>query len=362
MKRSPFLLPLGIAAAVLAAAALSLPALAEPIIFDNTQARDVASQLAQRYGVSIVFRGRFDTTTPVNVEIDDADGLGARLAAINALADSLGADFQKSFVISKMAVDETVPAPALDATATVYFPSTTLSAHQAIDLVAGVDDAATQYYGAIDGMVTMPSTEMGARDAAAEIARQTHTRWKAFYAIVPRGMSLANDAVIDQTANGQPVLEDPLVTFRRLPTAAEIAQQQADQEKAYAAAMAAEQKSAAAQQAQSQAAAQQYAANGMSPYGYGYNQGYNGYGDPGYGYGGYNSGYGYGGYGNGYDDGSGFDYGSGSGFGPPTSSTGGSGLSVGNGYGAPLESNGSGLDFLDGGGPIISTTNYGYVP
>jgi hypothetical protein len=64
--------------------------------------------------------------------------------------------------------------------------------------------------------VTLSATTLPAADAAAEIARQTHTRWKAFYALTPRlaGRNLGGK-VIDRTNGGSPILQEPYTSFPR---------------------------------------------------------------------------------------------------------------------------------------------------
>jgi hypothetical protein len=220
------------------------------LTISDTSAADAAKQIAQKYGVSVVFRGNFDTGRLVNVSVTDADSTGSRLAAISALGDAVGADFQKTFVISKMAVDQQVPDPPIDATGNIVFPSQTMPARRAIEMVTGVDDATAQFYGGIDGTVTLTSTQESARDAAADIARQTHTRWKAFYALVPR-LQRQNvvGKVIDHNGNS-PIIEEPLIYY----------QNPQDQQAQAAAQQTTAQQAAAAQQAN---ANNQAAANGQ---------------------------------------------------------------------------------------------------
>jgi hypothetical protein len=359
---------------------------ADSLTISDTSAADAAQQIAQKYGVSVVFRGNFDTGQLVNVSINDADSPGSRLAAISALGDAVGADFQKTFVISKMAVDQQVPDPPIDSTGNVVFPSLTMPARRAIEMVTGVDDATAQFYGGIDGTVTLTSTQESARDAAAEIARQTHTRWKGFYALIPR-LQRQNvvGKVIDHNGNS-PIIEEPLIYY----------QNPQDQQAQAAAEQTAAQQAAAAQAAAQQANANNQAVangqqapntsdqnnpnnpyamanNGYSPYGYAYNPYGNGYDAYGNGYNPY--GYAYSPYGNGYSP---YDYGYGGnsygmdygyGYGPdygygynPGYDNLSPGNYVSNGYGSGQI--GTGLDIVGGGGGglIISNTGYGYVP
>lgn len=281
---------------------------AAPMVLDNVSALDAAQQIGDKYGVNIVFKGDFGPTKYVSFTLPDADAAGARLQAVNALANAVGADFTKTYVISHVAVGQDVPVTKVDSNASVVFQSTTVPAQQAITMVAAVDNATAQFPRAIGGDVTLTATKLDADSAAQEIAAQTHTRWKSFYAMFPRiaGRHLGGK-VIGRTNGGSPITELPYVYYQHIPTAAErLAQQKADE------------------QAQQQANAQTGAntpgnvppgmnngvpMNGYSPYGDyadpngndGYNYadpyGYGGYGNGGYdsgGYGGYPGGYGYG--------------------------------------------------------------------
>ncbi len=290
--------------ATLAMAYATLPAHAAPLALDNVSALDAARQIGEKYGVNIVFKGDFGPTQYVSFTLTDADAAGARLEAVNTLANAVGADFTKTYVVSRVADGQDVPAPKVDANALVVFPATTVSAEQAISMVAAVDDATVRLPADISGSVTLSGTQLGADGAAQQIAAQTHTRWKVFYAMTPRlGGHQLGGKVIDHTNGGSPITELPDVYYAHIPTPAErAAQAAADQ-------AAANQQAASQQAANPQGANNGYAPNGYSPYGnYGdpsMSSGYD-YADP---YGGYNGGmdgfgggfspYGNGGYGNG---------------------------------------------------------------
>jgi hypothetical protein len=103
-------------------------------------------------------------------------------------------------------------------TAPVVFTSRTVPADDAIRTVAAVDGASVQFYVPIDGNVTLSSARLSAPEAAREIAEQTHTLWKAFYAVTPNVHgSVAGGKVIGRTADGSPIIEIPLETFRVAP-------------------------------------------------------------------------------------------------------------------------------------------------
>jgi len=303
-------------------AGLAGAAYAGPLMIDNVTARDAAGQIASHYGVGVVLRGHLNPLAMVSVDVSDADTAGGRLSAINALADALGADFQKTIVVSHMAVDEPVPSPKLDVSSPVYFGSTTLPVQDAINLVASVDDASTQYFGDISGSVKLTSAQLNAQEAATQIAQQTHTRWKAFYVIAPRGEGLQDGTVVGRTALGQPIIEygytrfvSPQVNSPSVPEKTPDQTAQA-QPQANAAGTTTGQPAAAGQQTAAAAPGATpspydyaygypgYGYGAYSPYGYGYSPytgyspyGYSPYGYSGYGANPYGTGYGYSGYG-----------------------------------------------------------------
>ena len=62
------------------------------------------------------------------------------------------------------------------------------------------------------GDVTFPKTTMRTADAAAEIARQTHTRWRVYYALTPNGMALRGK-VVDHNNGGQAIVQLPFTYY-----------------------------------------------------------------------------------------------------------------------------------------------------
>lgn len=298
-----------IAAAVLAAAPGASHA--APLVLANLTAREAASQISTKYGIYIVLKSAFPASRRVTFTLTDADSAGSRLQAVNELANALGADFSKTFVVRKLPADADVPAPIIDSTNNVIFDSTTVPAETAINTVAGVDDANIQIADNIGGNVTLTAATLSAADAATQIATQTHTRWKAYYAITANLAGSKPSGKVIGTIGGSPIYELPHINYTHIPTAAEkAAQQQAD-----AAAAAAKQPQASSQTGETApdnntnpAPAPAYPDYGYSPYSYG---GYD-YGYP-YGYGGGYPGYGPGG---GYvDNGNGLILGTGGGFG-----------------------------------------------
>ena len=210
---------IGITAAVAAAGAslAFLPALhAETLTFTNAPASLVAAAIGKRLGVTIVFRGSLNKSRPVTFSVDDPDSAGGRLQAVSSLATALDADFQKVYVVSKVDPGASVPSVPLDTNGPVVFRATRVPARQAIQVVAAVDSAVTQISGAVEGSVVFPDTHLSASDAAAAIAKQTGTEWKAYYGLFKRGEapSRLNGIVLDRTAAGQPIQEQPLLSYR----------------------------------------------------------------------------------------------------------------------------------------------------
>ena len=210
---------IGITATVLAAGAsfaYLTPVYADTLTFTNAPAGEVAAAMSKRLGVTIVFRGSVSKNLPVTFSVDDPDSSGGRLQAVSDLATALDADFQKVYVVSKVDPGAAVPAVPLDSNGPVVFRSARVPARQAIQVVAAVDNAVTQISGAVTGTIVFPSTSLSASDAAAVIAKQTGTEWKAYYGLFKRGEApdRLNGIVLDRTADGQPIKEQPLLSYR----------------------------------------------------------------------------------------------------------------------------------------------------
>jgi hypothetical protein len=186
--------------------------------FESTPVTDVVAQLNKAFGVTIVISRGLDTDRSVSFTVDNITGSGARLDAVTSLSNALDADFNKVFVVSKIADETTPPDPVIDINAPVVFQDD-MSMEDAIDLVAGVDDASVQFYSMVHGTAMFPSKDMTTVDAARDLARQSHTLWKTYYMIVPRRHGRVPDGskVIGYTDGGQPITELPLVTFRVAP-------------------------------------------------------------------------------------------------------------------------------------------------
>ena len=189
---------------------------ADTLTFTNASARTVAASLGKYYGVTVVFRGSVNPSRPVTFSVDDAQTPGGQLEAVSSLASALDLDFQKVYVVSKVDPGAAVPPVKIDSNGPVVFRSTILPAREAIQAVAAVDGAMTQINVAVEGNVTLPSARMSASDAAAAIAKQTGTEWKAYYGMFPHGETPSNlsGTVVGQSNGGQAMTELPLVTYR----------------------------------------------------------------------------------------------------------------------------------------------------
>ena len=208
----------GLAAAFAVGASITfLPSVhADTLTFTDASAGSAAAALSRRLGVGVVFRGSVNTSRPVTFSVDNPNTPDGRLQAVSSLASALGLDFQKVYVVSKIAPGATVPQVKLDSNGPIVFSSTHISAREAIQTVAAVDNAVTQINSAVTGYVNLPGTRMSATDAAAVIAKQTGTQWRAYYGLFPRGSApqRLSGTIIGRTNAGQPITELPLVTYR----------------------------------------------------------------------------------------------------------------------------------------------------
>jgi hypothetical protein len=187
---------------------------ADTLSFTNAPASNVAAEMGRRYGVSIVFKGAVNGNQPLTFSVDNADTPGGRLQAISYLADALGMDYQKVYVVSKIDPGTTVPEVKIDSDGPVVFPTTKVSAREAIHTVAAVDGALVQISKLVQGSVVFPNPRMTAPEAAASIARQTQTVWRAYYGFFKHGDASAklSTVVVGQGSDAANAL--PLLTFR----------------------------------------------------------------------------------------------------------------------------------------------------
>jgi len=196
---------------------------ASSLVFDQSPVTDAVAQIDKLFHVTVEIKPGVDADGYVTFTVSDIGKPGSRLQAINALATSLNADYQKIFVVSQIADDSEAADPVLDIDAPVVFSDSDQTAEEAIELVAAIDDARVQFYTPVHGSISLPDKQLSAPDAAGELARQTHTRWKAYYAIIPRrhGLVANGSRVIGYTDGGQPITEMAMQSFRmpRVPKA-----------------------------------------------------------------------------------------------------------------------------------------------
>lgn len=287
-------------AAILAGLSLFtvMPSRADTLSFANTPASNAVAELNRRLGITIVFRGGVSANQPVTFSVDNPDTPDGRLEAVSALANALGLDFQKVFVVSKIDAGATVPEVKIDSNAPIVFPSGKMSAREAIQTVAAVDNAVTQISSAITGDVVFPSRRVRAVEAAMLIAKQTQTGWKSYYGLFRRGQGpqRLEGTVLDHTSGGQAITELPLMTYRNTistPAPTEIAGV-----KPAPTALPGVGPNVAVVPANDPYSYSPYGFNpyAYSPYGNGGYSPYGGYGNGGYGNGGYSPYGGYGGY------------------------------------------------------------------
>ena len=189
---------------------------AAPLVFASTPASNAVAQMSRRYGVSIVFRGVVNSSKPVTFTVDNPDTPDGRVQAMNDLGNALDMDFQKVFVVSKIDPGTSVPEVKVDNDGPIVFPTMKVGARDAIKTIAGVDGALAQISRLIEGDVVFPSRRMTASSAAAAVAKQTGTVWRAYYGFYKRGAEPARlkGDVVDRDINGNEITALPLVSFR----------------------------------------------------------------------------------------------------------------------------------------------------
>ncbi len=182
MKRCPTTVALSLAVCLFAGSAH-----AQTVSYRRLALHNVVTRLMQTYGLDIVLKGSLldKPNLPITFSVGDPDTTTTRLQIMNALANAAGVDFQKGFVVSKLGANETLPPVQVDTDAFVIFKSKTVPARDAIAIVAGSDNATVQIAPEVTGDVTLSSTTLRTSQAAREIAQQTQTVWRAYYALTP---------------------------------------------------------------------------------------------------------------------------------------------------------------------------------
>jgi hypothetical protein len=271
---------------------------ADVIAYQRMPLANVISRLNQRFHINIVLKGQIarQPNRLVSFSVGTSDQDTTRVQAVAALANAANVDFQKGFVVSKIPADEAVPDVAIDTGGHVVFQNKTMSAAEAIKIVAATDDATSQVAADVTGKVTFTDTVLLASDAAKQIAQQTHTVWRVYYALMPDDLmavtphpNLNFDITLPPPTDNNDTADNTEPGAPGAPGTAVNPQTGAQTPYQYSPSM---------------TSPYGYGASpygyGSSPYGYGYGAspyGY-GYGSSPYGYGGYGSSpYGYGGIG-----------------------------------------------------------------
>jgi len=193
---------------------LSTSARADSLQFDKAPVTDVVAKLDNTFNVTIVLKGDVNPQTPVTLDVDDTTAPNAVLDAINQLSNAIGADFQKSFVISRIADSEPVPPVQINTKTDAAFPDNddyTVDVHYAIQQVAALDGATVDVTDPISQSdVALTDLDLPVADAANQIAQKTHTRWETIYTLTPRSaVPNIEGKVVDRTNEGQPIIEEP---------------------------------------------------------------------------------------------------------------------------------------------------------
>ena len=308
-------------ASVFAAAVSSSQVSGQSLDFNGTPASNVVAQLNHKYGIFLILKPGIRPEVPVTFSSAAGTGPESALQAVNQFANALHADYQKVFVVAPANQELDLPTVHVDTDARMTFPALTVSADQAIKDIANADSAEAQVSDSVTGDVTFTSRSLTVRDAANEVESQTHTMWKAYYAILPNGghrNSSFGSIVVGHTNSGQPITQLPFSIYQHVETSAEREQRTLDAQKAQVA----QPDNGTSQDTNTNANDVPYQydpsnngyayGNGNNAYNYGYNPysnygggmtfgngavtvlPYNGYGGGGYGYGnGYGNGYGY---------------------------------------------------------------------
>jgi hypothetical protein len=270
--------------------AASTHASAKALTFDSSPVADAVARIDRTLDAQITIKPGVDEDALVSFTVPDIGLPGARLEAINDLANALKADYTKELVISNATADGLISDPPIDSVeAPVVIAGGTGDAADVIRTIAGIDNASVKFYSAVHGTVSLSDKQMTAADAALEVAKQTRTIWKAVYIITPQASprpgAVLSGTVIGYTTGGQPITELPGETFRAAVTPKDEDEKPDTSKTASTKTDATTPQDQAAQQPPSQYPYGYYPdAYGYGNYGYG-NYGYGGYPGDGYGYG-----------------------------------------------------------------------------
>jgi hypothetical protein len=185
------------------------------LAFEMTPVSDVVAQFHRTFGANIIVKPGIDPERQVSFTVNDIDSPGAAIETVQDLANALGVDWQKSFVITRAVSDDAVSTPDVDTHAPVAFKTSDMAADEAINAVASVDGATVKFYSPVDATVHFSSSTLPASQAAREIADQTHTVWKSYYVLAPRnrGTVPLGATIVGYTGSGSPILQLPIRTY-----------------------------------------------------------------------------------------------------------------------------------------------------
>ncbi|MDR3709411.1 MAG: hypothetical protein P4L33_14010 [Capsulimonadaceae bacterium] len=175
-------------------------ALAPPAAFAQTGSNGVAgaqpaSRLIARFeqatGATIVVAAGVDVSRAI---VASGDPAASRRQFLDGLADGLGAQWHKTWMVSPVSAAHPLPSAAylrgvIESSGAVSFDASGMSAQDAIRTVAKADRANVFFAGAVPaGTVSVSVSGMQVSDAIALIAQRTRTSWSLLYRIVPGPM------------------------------------------------------------------------------------------------------------------------------------------------------------------------------
>lgn len=182
-----------------------------PIGLNAVPAATAVAVLDRTLHARILLDPRIDPNRLVSLYVSATPSIGRRQRAVVALARQLGADYEKLFIVTKTVGATSAHRPSIDEVASITFNSRHMTARQAMMMVAGSDRASINFHSPVHGYVTLSTNTLTLREAAKEIAAQTHTTWTTVYRIYPSSRQFAPTMarVIGHTPLGGAITELP---------------------------------------------------------------------------------------------------------------------------------------------------------
>lgn len=210
----------GLAGGLVAAACLSTTGIANAagLTINGMPASTAAARVGQAYAANIELGPGVNGNQPVSFNVADASNADGRTSAVTYLAHQLNAERRTILVVSKSNGSAWKAPGSLDTSTLVTFTSRRLPATAVLHQIAYVDNAGLRYATPVHGFVTLSSLSMPARQAAVEVAEQTHTTLAVTYVLRSRISPMASSTpgtIIGYTAGGQPIKSDIVVTGRK---------------------------------------------------------------------------------------------------------------------------------------------------